>query len=330
MNKITLSSFVLICLFSCNFKGNTQHDTGTATSPKTPATNLLIAEFDKDSAFSFLQKQCQFGPRVPNTAPHKKCGEYLANELRRFGAEVIIQEADLKAYNGEILKAKNIIGVFYPEKEKRIALFAHWDSRPFCDNDPNPANLLTPVMGANDGASGVAVLLEVARQLQTKEPAVGVDIVFFDAEDYGEPSFAPPSNMRDTWCLGSQYWGKNPHYKIKPQYGILLDMVGGVNPTFRMDVVSLRMAPHVLEKVWSMARKLGYGEFFQEKQGGSIIDDHLYVNTLTGIPTIDIIDHDDRRGFPETWHTINDTPENINKQTLEMVGRTVVTVLYNE
>ena len=182
-------------------------------------------------------------------------------------------------------------------------------------------------MGANDGASGVAVLLEIARQLQQHEPPVGIDIVFFDAEDYGEPAFEK-SNKRDTWCLGAQYWGKKPHYKIKPKYGILLDMVGGRNPEFGMDRVSFQMAPDILTKVWNVARNLGYGSYFLNKQTGYIIDDHVYVNALTGIPTINIIDYNTERGFPETWHTVNDTPENIDIRTLEMVGRTVMYVVY--
>jgi hypothetical protein len=314
-------------LLACKSKGNTQPVNEVKTSSET--IQREIPAFDRDSAFSFLKKQCDFGPRVPNTAAHRACANYLVGELKRFGAEVIEQNADLKAYNGTILKSKNIIGVFYPEKTKRVVLFAHWDSRPFADYDPDPANHRKPVMGANDGASGVAVLLEIARHLQQHEPPIGIDIVFLDAEDYGEPSFER-SNNHDTWCLGAQYWGRNPHYKIKPQYGILLDMVGGRSPEFRLDVVSSRKAPDILKKVWTVAKKLGYGDYFQERPGGHITDDHVYINALTGIPTIDILDYKDGRGFPETWHTVNDTPENIDVHTLEMVGKTLTKVLYSE
>jgi hypothetical protein len=327
MYKTTLLLLALTGLLACNSKGNNQPVNEVKTSSET--LQREIPAFDRDSAFSFLKKQCDFGPRVPNTAAHRACASYLVGKLKRFGAEVIEQNADLKAYDGTILKAKNIIGVFYPEKTRRVILFAHWDSRPFADYDPDPANHQKPVMGANDGASGVAVLLEIARQLQQHEPSVGVDIVFLDAEDYGEPSFES-SSSRDTWCLGAQYWGKNPHYKIKPQYGILLDMVGGPNPEFRWDVISSRKASDILTKVWTVARKLGYGDYFQEKPGGQIIDDHVYINALTGIPTIDILDYNDERGFPETWHTVNDTPENIDVHTLEMVGKTLITVLFSE
>jgi len=327
MYKTVLLLLALTGLLACNSKGNTQPANEVKISSE--ALQREIPAFDRDSAFSFLKKQCDFGPRVPNTVAHRACAGYLVGELKRFRAEVIEQNVDLRAYDGTILKSKNIIGVFYPEKTRRVILFAHWDSRPFADNDPDPANHRKPVMGANDGASGVAVLLEIARQLQQHEPPVGIDIVFLDAEDYGAPSFAQ-SNNHDTWCLGAQYWGKNPHYKIKPQYGILLDMVGGLNPEFRWDVTSSQKAPDILKKVWTAARKLGYGDYFQERQGGHITDDHVYINKLTGIPTIDILDFSNERGFPETWHTINDTPENIDVRTLEMVGKTVITVLYSE
>jgi len=329
MYKTTLLLLILTALLACNSKVDTQSFNEPASSSGTVQTERYIPTFDKDSAFLFLTNQCDFGPRVPNTAAHRACADYLVNELKRFGAEVIEQDADLEAYDGTILKAKNIIGVFYPEKTNRVILFAHWDSRPFADYDPDPANYRKPVMGANDGASGVAVLLEIARQLQQHEPAVGIDIVFFDAEDYGTPSFAP-SKKQDTWCLGAQHWGKNPHYTIKPRYGILLDMVGGPNPVFKFDDVSRQYAPDILTKVWNVARDLGYGHYFQSKPGGSITDDHFYVNRLTGIPTIDIIDYCNERGFTPVWHTINDTPENIDVHTLEMVGRTVMKVIYSE
>ncbi len=329
MYKTILSFFILTGLFACKSNGNNSSANKVKNVPETPKKEVYIPVFNRDSAFSFLKSQCDFGSRVPNTAAHKATAGYLVNKLKRFGAKVTEQDANLIAYNGTVLKAKNIIGVFYPEKKDRVIFFAHWDSRPFADNDATPANYRQPVMGANDGASGVAVLMEIARQLQQHEPAIGVDIVFLDAEDYGTPSFES-SSKQDTWCLGAQYWGRNPHYDIKPKYGILLDMVGGQNPVFRMDETSLRMAPDILSKVWATASRLGYGDFFQNKQGGAITDDHVYINALTGIPTIDIIDYTNERGFPETWHTVNDTPENIDLNTLEMVGKTVMKVIYSE
>jgi Zn-dependent M28 family amino/carboxypeptidase len=332
MYKIVLAlalTFLSVACSSNNSQPNESAAINTVSTTTTQEKEKRIPSFSKDSAFVYLKNQCNFGSRVPNTEAHRKCAGYLVEELKRFGAEVIEQDAAIEAYNGTILQAKNIIGQFYPEKSKRIILFAHWDSRPFSDYDPNPANHFKPVMGANDGASGVAVLLELARLLQQHQPEIGVDIVFFDAEDYGEPSFAS-SNKQDTWCLGSQYWGNNPHYTIKPQYGILLDMVGGRDPQFYQDITSVRMASGVLDNVWAQAQKSGYGDYFRNQPGGAIIDDHVYVNNLTGIPTIDIIDFSPQRGFPTTWHTVNDTPENIDIHTLGMVGQVVTTVVYSE
>ncbi|MCK9156982.1 MAG: M28 family peptidase [Paludibacteraceae bacterium] len=289
----------------------------------------IKSKFNKDTAFAFLKKQCDFGPRVPNSAAQKACASYLAAELKRFGAEVTVQEAKVKAYDGTMLDMKNVIGCFQPEKQDRIIFFTHWDSRPYCDNDDNKDNHNKPVMAANDGASGTAVLLELARLMQQEAPNVGVDIVFLDVEDYGAPSFAK-GQYKDDWCLGTQYWGAHPHYTYKPKYGILLDMVGGRDPLFAIDIVSQQYAGFVVNKVWSIAGSLGYGNTFVYREGGNIMDDHYYINKLTQIPTMDIIDFKEGRGFPDTWHTANDTPENIDPNTLQMVGDVVVTTVYRE
>ncbi len=291
-------------------------------------------DFDADSAYHFVQKQVDFGPRVPNTKEHIACANYLAETLKRFGAEVIEQKAVLTAYNGTKLNAVNIIGSYSPDKKNRVLLFAHWDSRPYADADADSKNHNTPIDGANDGASGVGVLLEVARQIQIKSPEVGVDIIFFDAEDYGVPSFAEAISSDNSWCLGSQYWAENPHVKgYKAKFGILLDMVGAKDATFYRDAVSKRYASNVIEKVWSTARQLGYGKFFISADGGYIMDDHVPVNQVTRIPSIDILDYkisDTHDGFFPHWHTINDTMDNIDKETLKAVGQTVLEVIYKE
>ena len=185
---------------------------------------IKAPEFNADSAYQYIQVQADFGPRVPNTQAHKECGEYLAGQLEKFGAKVYNQYADLIAYDGTILKSRNIIGAYKPESKKRILLCAHWDSRPYADNDPDPKNHHTPILGVNDGASGVGVLLEIARQIQKEQPALGIDIVFFDSEDYGIPEFYDGRYKQDTWCLGSQYWARTPHVQnYNARYGILLD-----------------------------------------------------------------------------------------------------------
>ena len=254
-----------------------------------PSVNVPV--FNEDSAYSYVEKQVKFGPRVPNTPAQTKCAEYLAGKLKSFLGNVIVQETKVKAYNGKMLTCKNIIASYKPEINDRIFLSSHWDSRPYADNDPDPKNFNTPIDGANDGASGVGVLIEIARQIKLNNPPIGLDIILFDAEDYGQPEFSKEPKDETTWCLGSQYWAKNPHkLKYYAKYGILLDMVGGRNATFPKEEYSLIYAPDVVRNVWNDAFKAGYSNYFiDDSPGQQIIDDHLYINKIIGIPTIDII-----------------------------------------
>ena len=296
-----------------------------------PVKQQNVPAFDADSAWVFVENQVKFGPRVPNSEAHVACGNYLTSELKRFGAQVYEQEATLTAYNGTQLKAKNIIGSYNPENSKRVLLFAHWDSRPYADHDKDPANHKKPIDGADDGASGVGVLLEMARQFSIKSPTIGIDIIFFDAEDYGTPEFVK-EYKENTWCLGAQFWAKNPHVKgYKADFGILLDMVGAKNASFFKEATSMRYAPQIVEEVWSTARDLGYGKFFINAEGGAITDDHQYVILGRNIPCIDIIytDPESDNGFGPHWHTQNDTMDNIDRETLKAVGQTVLQVVYN-
>ena len=296
-----------------------------------PVKQQNVPAFDADSAWVFVENQVKFGPRVPNSEAHVACGNYLTSELKRFGAQVYEQEATLTAYNGTQLKAKNIIGSYNPENSKRVLLFAHWDSRPYADHDKDPANHKKPIDGADDGASGVGVLLEMARQFSIKSPEIGIDIIFFDAEDYGTPEFVK-EYKENTWCLGAQFWAKNPHVKgYKADFGILLDMVGAKNASFFKEATSMRYAPQIVEEVWSTARDLGYGKFFINAEGGAITDDHQYVILGRNIPCIDIIytDPESDNGFGPHWHTQNDTMDNIDRETLKAVGQTVLQVVYN-
>lgn len=292
-----------------------------------------IPVFNADSAYYFVKTQVDFGARVPNSAAHSQCAAYLAHTLRRFGAVVVEQRAALTAFNGDKLNAVNIIGSFNAKSANRVLLFAHWDSRPWADNDPDPAHHKMPVLAANDGASGVGVLLEMARQFAIQKPDVGVDIIFFDAEDYGAPqSYA--GSLEDSWCLGSQYWAENPHVKgYTARYGILLDMVGAPNATFYKEQISMYYAAGIVDKVWSAAAGLGFENFFRNQEMGAITDDHLYVNKVAGIPSIDIIQYRNEgqdTGFGHYWHTVNDNMENIDPNTLFAVGTTLMHVVYNE
>lgn len=313
-----------------------------STCTKTPKTTQSVhsenitAEsvpaFSADSAYTYIQKQVDFGPRIPNSAQHMACGNYLEQKLRDFGAEVTVQETELQAFDGTSLKAKNIIGSYNPDAQTRVLLFAHWDTRPWADHDADEKNHKTPILGANDGASGVGVLLEMARLFDKEKPAIGVDIIFFDAEDYGAPENESNQN-EDSWCLGTQYWAENKHVPgYHAKYGILLDMVGAQQAKFYREQISDYYAKYVVDKVWDKAAALGYSNYFINKPGGGITDDHVYVNQKAGIPAIDIIHYDPNSttGFGSYWHTVNDTMQNIDKNTLSAVGNTLLHVIYNE
>ena len=292
---------------------------------------VAVPVFNADSAYHYTEAQVKFGPRVPNTEAHRACGNWLAQELERFGAQVTSQQVTLRAYDGTPLQVRNIIGAFKPETKKRVLLCAHWDSRPWADADPDPKNHYTPILGANDGASGVGILLEVARQLQECPTDIGVDIIFFDAEDYGEHANNDEAFMGMAWCLGSQYWARVPHIEdYRARFGILLDMVGGKDARFHREGFSDEFAKPIVDKVWAAAYASGNGEYFPYAEGGIITDDHLPINQIARIPCIDIIGHYPETGFAPTWHTMDDTMENIDPAVLRAVGQTVLQVIYNE
>ncbi len=291
--------------------------------------------FDADSAYAFCEKQCDFGPRVMNSEAHDKCGEWIVAKFKQYGCTVVEQKADLKAFDGTMLKSNNIIASYKPELTTRILLCAHWDSRPWADNDPDSTNWKKPVMAANDGASGVAVMLEVARLLQKADSLkVGVDFVCFDAEDWGVPQWSDAEDNGDSWALGAQYWAANPHKPgYEARFGILLDMVGGNGARFYQEGMSKEYAPQIVDKVWAAARVAGYESMFPNDQGGYVTDDHIPVNKTAKIPTVDIIPYYpncQQSSFGPTWHTVNDTMENIDRNTLKAVGQTIIQVLFSE
>lgn len=337
MNRIylLLISLLFIC---CGASSGKQQDVRTEQIQKTPAVvepAVIVPIFDADSAYSFIEAQVNFGPRVPSTPAHRKCGDYLIAKFESYGATVVTQDMELKAYNGDLLKARNIIAQFNPENGNRIMLCAHWDTRPWADTDPDKANHYKPLPGANDGGSGVGVLLEIARHLGTLQSNMGVDIILFDAEDYGlhEDDSHLWSKHRHSWALGSQYWSINPHIPgYNARYGILLDIVGAPNSKFMYEGYSTRFAEDVVYKVWQWASKIGYDNYFVQEDGGVITDDHYYVNSILGLPCIDIIncDPDSPNGFGAYHHTMKDDMQWIDKATLKAVGQTVLTVIYNE
>lgn len=334
-NKLFFSLlFAVILLMASGSSCQSNKTTAQAptTTTKMPYTQVS-PQFDADSAFLFVKKQVDFGARVPNSAAHSECGDYLVSKLQEFGAQVIEQKTTLKTYDGIALDARNIIGVYNPEHEKRILLFAHWDTRPFADQEKDKAKRTQPILGANDGASGVGVLLEIARQLNKRAVDIGIDIIFFDAEDWGQPSYERNQVPGDWYCLGSQYWAKNPHTpNYRANFGILLDMVGASNATFYKEGYSVEYASNITEKIWTLASRLGYGSFFINAKGTYITDDHLVVNQHRRAPSINIIHttQDSPHGFGHFWHTHNDNMDVIDKATLKAVGQTVMEALYSE
>ncbi len=333
--KIKIYLLLLACIIGITFFtgcGENKKKPTTDTTTTKPSVNVPV--FNEDSAYAFVEQQVKFGPRVPNTPAQTKCEAYFVSKLKGYLSNVIVQETKVKAYNGKMLTCKNIIASYKPELNNRIFLSAHWDSRPYADNDPDTKNYNTPIDGANDGASGAGVLLEIARQISLKNPKIGIDIILFDCEDYGQPEFSTEPKIDHTWCLGSQYWAKNPHkVNYYAKYGILLDMVGGRNATFPKEGISLQYAPDVVRNVWNTAFRVGYSNYFIEgNMGQQITDDHLYINQIIGIPTIDIIhlNQDGTHSFPTEWHTLKDNMDAIDRTTLKAVGQTLMTVIYEE
>lgn len=300
-------------------------------------SNAACPEFVADSAFHHVERQCAFGPRMLGTGEADLCAGWIKGKFADAGCSVNEHKTQVTVWDGTTLPCRNIIASTNMEAPVRILLCAHWDSRPWADNDPDSANHRTPILGANDGASGVAVMLEIARAIRNQPlKNVGVDFVCFDAEDMGTPEWAEDSvddEGESTWCLGSKAWCEEmAKTGYRPRFGILLDMVGGRGAVFAREQVSMHFASDVVSKVWTTAESLGYGQFFSGRTGGTVMDDHVNVNAIMHIPCIDIVPHyvNGPSSFGPTWHTVNDNPENIDPNVLKAVGQTVLQVLYNE
>lgn len=324
--KAILLSTLFLILASCEDKQKAKPVAQTTSQKQV----VNIPDFNADSAYNYVKKQLDFGPRVPGSDAHDQCAEWFVDFFNDKADTVYVQNFRTRLYNGKGIDGKNIIASFNPEAKKRILLAAHWDSRPFADCDPDEKNWNKPIDGANDGASGVGVLMEIARLLKDNKINAGVDIILFDLEDYGAPRYLNYMT-NDDWALGSQYWSKHPHiYNYRAYFGILLDMVGASNPRFPKEYYSYQFAPSLSDKVWNTARGLGYYDYFVDEIGHPINDDHIYVNANANIPMIDIIHlvDSDVTSFYPYWHTLKDNIEQIDPKTLGMVGDVVVNVIY--
>jgi len=343
MKKLFFSS-ILILLYTCfscetgkNSEGQTSDTLKTQennTQTNTPA--VKAPDFNADSAFVFVERQVAFGPRTPNSKAHEDCANYLVQTLQKLGATTEVQNFDATSFDKKQWKGKNIIGSINPQATKRILLAAHWDSRRFADKDKDTTVYKKAIDGADDGGSGVAVILEILRTIQASpsKPTVGIDVIFFDLEDDGTPEgYQPEDNESSTWCHGSKYWSKNKHKaNYSAYFGILFDMVGAKGATFYHEPFSLEYAQSVTEEIWQTAQKLGYGNIFINRKAnigaGGIMDDHFYVNRDAKIPMVDIINYGS--GFGAHHHTQADNIKIIDKTILKAVGQTALQVLYQQ
>ncbi len=292
----------------------------------TKAKNVPM--FDADSAYNFVARQVSFGPRIPGSAAQKQCAEWMGAKLKQFCDTVYTQNVHVTGGDGKSLPCINLIGVINPKATKRILFLTHWDSRPWADQDTKDKD--KPILAADDGGSGVAVLIEVARQakLNNLPQSIGIDILLEDVEDYGRSEWG-----EETYCLGTQYWARHPHVPgYKADFGILLDMVGGRGAAFPMEGFSTRFASDIQQKVWKAAGNAGFSSFFPYAAAPDITDDHIAVNKIAGIKTIDIISltPDPEKPFAAHWHTHADAMDIIDKGTLKAIGQTLLEVIYEQ
>ena len=327
-----LTALTALALSACNGRAT------TGTTSVTPTTDTLVAAptFNADSAMSYLRRQCDFGPRVPGTAAHRACGEWISRAFAATGARTADHNTTVRGYDGKEMPCRNIMAFANPDAGPRILITAHWDSRAWADNDPDADNHRTPVPAANDGASGIAVMLELARLIADMPPAIGVDFVCFDAEDQGHPqwddSYDDEADEAGFWCLGSRAWAEEAFSRgYTARFAINLDMVGGRGARFAVEGYSQRSAPSVAQLVWAKAALLGHDDIFTNTTGGYVMDDHVSVIQLANIPAIDIIPNvdDPRSSFGRTWHTLSDTPDAIDPDILAAVGQTILQVIYS-
>ncbi len=304
---LTLSA----CEFSC---------AGHPTTPSTP-----VPVFNENLAWEQILEFEKIGPKIPGTQGSLKGGDWIVSELKKAGVTVLEQKTEAKTFDGKTIPVRNIMGQINPGASERYLLSAHWDSRPFSDEDPDPKFRSTPVPATNDGGSGVVVLLGIAKALEGKKPSIGIDLLFLDAEDWGTP------RDEESYCLGTQYWAKNPvpaNYKAK--YGINFDMVGRIGSIFPVEANTGRQAGDVIRKLQTSARSLGYQDFFPNIQVGAIIDDHIYLMQGRNFPVADVIAMSPEGRFPPEWHTHKDTSEFISRDVLKVVGQTTLKTLWDE
>lgn len=312
-----LAIFAAACDTNTKPKGDT-----TTTTTKPANANVKVPAFNADSAYAYTAKQVSFGPRIPATPAQTNCADWMISELKPLADTLYVQRTNVTIPGNKSVPCINLIATFNPDAPQRILLLAHWDTRPHADQDA--FDKTKQFDGADDGASGVGVLIEIARQLHAQRPTAGIDILITDVEDSGV------SEDENSYGLGTQYWAKNPHVKgYKANYGVLLDMVGGRGSQFYMEGISQQYAYGPMKMFWDVGNRLGFSDYFRyENNGAGITDDHVFVNKIAMIPTFDLIAMQPNGNFVSHWHTTNDNMQVIDKRTLQVVGQTILEVIY--
>jgi glutaminyl-peptide cyclotransferase len=318
MTDSFITAISLLLLPACMGCGSKPEPSKEPVKNAQPA--ISIPQFDGKRAFDLLVAQTNFGPRVPNTDPHRICLNFLHTQLQNFADTTYLQPFTHKGYDGKTLYLTNVIASWNVRAARRILLCTHWDSRPWADQDPDPKNRAQPVPGANDGASGVAVLLEIAHHLNKQSPLIGIDVVLFDGEDYGK------EHDLNNFLLGSKYFAKHKPFPYTHEFGILLDMVGDAQLEIPKERNSVHYAPDIVNLVWSIARDIG-STAFVDMIGSDVYDDHVPLNEA-GIKTIDIIDFNYPDETHRYWHTLEDTPDKCSPESLEQVGNVLLQLIY--
>lgn len=291
---------------------------------------VAVPAFNADSAYAYVKAQLAFGNRIPGSRGWQQCAQWLTTQMQRWCDTVVVQDFHATLWDGTTVPGKNIIASLRRMADRRVLLAAHWDSRSWADHDPNSDLDHSPVPGANDGASGVAVLMEMARVMSQMPPSVGVDFIFFDVEDQGAPEWSEVYDQ-DTWCKGSQYWAQNRHVPYYTAvYGVLFDMVGTLHPRFTKEQISRSFAPGLTDKLWRAADALGHGNIFVNQDTDPILDDHYYVNRLAGIPMADIVQNSGNVSFFEHWHTTTDDLQAVSAESLRMVAEVTMKTVYGD
>ena len=319
-----------VVLAGCHGAGNHQ----AAQKNFIDYANVQIPDFDADSAYGFVASQVACGFRTPGSEGQARCADYLVSQMNRWCDTVVVQHFATTLWDGTEVKGKNIIATINAKEGspegKRVLLGAHWDSRMWADHDADEANRHKPFDGANDGASGVGVLMELVRAVASQRLTIPIDIIFFDVEDQGTPDWAD-SYDEESWCKGSQYWSANPHVPFyTATYGVLLDMVGTEQPRYTKEQISREYAGGIMNKLWAAASTMGYASMFLNNETSPILDDHYYVNRIAGIPMVDIVQNSPGCSFFKHWHTTGDNMSHVDKNSLKAVGIVLLKTLYGD